>query len=206
MTIYYTLVFGILIFEMVGFLLLVIPIPGKARRGIVKQVNNVVDSAHINYTARAVFGFIVILFLDSINRTVRVTAEEERRINITSDRTDYLARRFYAQRNFYLTGFTLFLAIVLNRTFANVVRQLELEEKLLVVTKDANFAYETTSMVKKKDDEIKSLKEKLQQKITDLETLKKQSEGLNKQYESLSEENKKLDAKLRGSSESSKDK
>ncbi len=40
------------------------------------------------------------------------------------------ARKFYSQRNMYLCGFTLFLSLILNRTYTMILEVLRLEEKL----------------------------------------------------------------------------
>ena len=40
------------------------------------------------------------------------------------------ARKFYSQRNMYLCGFTLFLSLILNRTYVMILETLRLEQKL----------------------------------------------------------------------------
>ena len=40
------------------------------------------------------------------------------------------ARKFYSQRNMYLCGFTLFLSLILNRTYVMILDQLRLEEEV----------------------------------------------------------------------------
>jgi len=99
------------------------------------------------------------------------------------------ARKFYSQRNMYLCGFTLFLSLILNRTYTMILDVLRLEEKLK--------KYEGSSKVGGKDSEklanagnageIGRLKNELAAKDRDLETLKKQSAGLSKEYSDLSD-------------------
>src|SRR5216110_2287290 len=58
--------------------------------------------------------FILLLFLDSCNRVWRVSEENSPSVEASvreTYRTDMHARIFYAQRNMYLCGFTLFLSL-----------------------------------------------------------------------------------------------
>ena len=50
------------------------------------------------------------------------------------------ARKFYSQRNMYLTGFTLFLSLILNRTYMMILDVLRLEEKVKVYGADISNA------------------------------------------------------------------
>jgi len=107
-----------------------------------------------------------------------------------SQRMEVQARKFYSQRNMYLCGFTLFLSLILNRTYVMILDVLRLEEKIK--------RYEGDSATKGKDSqklaqagnagEIGKLKNQLAEKDRDLETLKKQSEGLNREYGNLSDQ------------------
>ena len=99
------------------------------------------------------------------------------------------ARKFYSQRNMYLCGFTLFLSLILNRTYIMILDVLRLEEKVK--------RYEGDPAAKGKDSdrlanaggagEIGKLRKELEAKDRDLQNLKKQSEGLNKEYGNLSD-------------------
>merc|ERR1712093_238709 len=46
------------------------------------------------------------------------------------ERMEVQARKFYSQRNMYLCGFTLFLSLILNRTYTMILDVLRLEEKV----------------------------------------------------------------------------
>lgn len=106
------------------------------------------------------------------------------------ERMEMQARKFYAQRNMYLCGFTLFLSLILNRTYMMILDVLRLEEKVK--------AYEGDPKAKGKDaaklenaggaGEIAGLRKELEQKERDLQTLRKQSEGLHREYNNLSDE------------------
>ncbi len=93
------------------------------------------------------------------------------------------ARKFYSQRNMYLCGFTLFLSLILNRTYIMTLDLLRLEEKLK--------QYEGAAGKKQSDKvdnaEITRLKRELELRDLDITTLKKQASGLHKEYDALAE-------------------
>ena len=46
------------------------------------------------------------------------------------------ARKFYSERNMYLCGFTLFLSLILNRTYVMILDVLRLEEEVKTLRGD----------------------------------------------------------------------
>lgn len=104
-----------------------------------------------------------------------------------SERMEVQARKFYSQRNMYLCGFTLFLSLILNRTYMMILDVLRLEEKVKRYEGDpASKGKDSDALANAgKAGEIGSLKKQLAEKERDLETLKKQSEGLSKEYNNL---------------------
>lgn len=104
------------------------------------------------------------------------------------------ARKFYSQRNMYLCGFTLFLSLILNRTYTMILQQLRLEEQIKRYEGDPSAKGKDSARLNEAGGpgEIGRLKNQLAQKDRDLETLKKQSEGLNREYGNLSDQYSKL--------------
>jgi B-cell receptor-associated protein 31 len=97
------------------------------------------------------------------------------------------ARKFYSQRNMYLCGFTLFLSLILNRTYTMIldVLRLELENRQMKGTdgtKDAKLN-EVSSI-----GEVGRLKKELAAKDRDIEALKKQAQGLSTEYNRLGDQ------------------
>jgi predicted RNase H-like nuclease (RuvC/YqgF family) len=95
------------------------------------------------------------------------------------------ARKFYSQRNMYLCGFTLFLSLILNRTYVMILDTLRLEEEVKKLTgKDTG---KTKSGLGEAGElgEISKLKKELKKRDQDIETLKKQTEGLNREYQRM---------------------
>lgn len=98
------------------------------------------------------------------------------------------ARKFYSQRNMYLTGFTLFLSLILNRTYGMILDVLRLEEKVKMYEGDKDAGGKEGEKLghRYRADQIGELKKQLDQKDRDLQAMKKQAEGLQKEYDSLS--------------------
>ncbi|KAJ4484173.1 endoplasmic reticulum protein [Lentinula edodes] len=123
MTIYYSLTFLLLAAEMVTFTGLVIPFPFVVRKRVFTFLSQSPIVAKVAYGIKISFIFVGILFFDALQRMFRITAESDlaktqQSVGDVRTETSFAARKFYAQRNVYLTGFTLFLSLVLTRTFA----------------------------------------------------------------------------------------
>ncbi|KAH0542644.1 hypothetical protein FGG08_002967 [Glutinoglossum americanum] len=190
---------------MVIFMLLIIPLPFTWRRKLFTFISESPLIAKLQYGMKnannrpiqITFIFILILFIDSVNRVYRVQIElaaateksNQGGTVLGHERMEVQARKFYSQRNMYLCGFTLFLSLILNRTYVMILDILRLEDKVK--------HYEGDHKAKGKDpvalanagnvDEIASLKKQVAQKERDIETLKKQSEGLSREYGELSD-------------------
>lgn len=174
---------------MISFFLLVAPLPDKLRKSgiLFLRTNPLVSKVFL--ALRFTFFFIFILFVDSVNRVYRVQLEfSPRDVGGSAsgmaaaaaagfDRNELQARRFYAQRNMYLCGFTLFLSLILLRT-ATLVFELADAREALKGKKDSS---ETTV-------EVKELKETIRKQKLDIEHLKKQAEGLSREYNKVSDE------------------
>ncbi|KAM6493258.1 B-cell receptor-associated 31-like protein, partial [Amanita muscaria] len=120
MTIYYNLTFQLLAAEMIVFCLLVAPLPNGVRRKFFTFFSGSRIVAKIAYSLKIAFIFVGILFVDAVQRMLRTTSEVDlAKTNHPGDarvESALAARKFYAQRNMYLTGFCLFLSLVLTRT------------------------------------------------------------------------------------------
>lgn len=104
------------------------------------------------------------------------------------ERLEVQARKFYSQRNMYLCGFTLFLSLILNRTYIMILEVLRLEERVKQYEgTDRNTRESEKLAAAGGPGEIASLRRQLREKDTNIETLKKQSEGLSRAYNELCE-------------------
>ncbi|RVD86671.1 uncharacterized protein DFL_004934 [Arthrobotrys flagrans] len=189
MTLYYSLVFALLMLEMGIFMVLIFPLPLTWRRQMFTFISTNPLIAKLQYGLKITFIFILILFIDSVNRVYRVQRElidathgNGPRGGATAilgpERTEVQARKFYSQRNMYLCGFTLFLSLILNRTYVLILDILRLEEEVKLGRSSGN----------KRIQDYEGLKEELRKKDIELHALKEQSKGLGRAYDELSDQ------------------
>jgi len=198
MTLYYSLVFMLLVFEMTLFVSLIVPMPFRWRRKLFTFLSENPLVSKLQYWLKIVFVFVLILFVDSINRVYRVQVELSSAaagnagaaITVGSDRMEIQARKFYSQRNMYLCGFTLFLSLILNRTYVMILEVLRLEEENRRLNGGNTGSEKNSEKLANAggSGEISKLRAELKKKDQDIETLKKQSEGLGKEYNKLGDQ------------------
>merc|ERR1711939_928541 len=146
--------------------------------------------AKLQYGMKITFIFILILFIDSVNRVYRVQMELSMSKNqggaaaavAGSERMEVQARKFYSQRNMYLCGFTLFLSLILDTL------RLESEVKSLRGEKPANDKTDQKLGEAGQFGEVATLKEELRKRDQDIKILKEQSKGLSDEYRRLGDE------------------
>ena len=105
------------------------------------------------------------------------------------ERLEVQARKFYSQRNMYLCGFTLFLSLILNRTYIMILDVLRLEEKVKSYEGSSKTGGKQSAKLAEAGDagEISRLREEIKRKDANIEALKSQSEGLHREWDSLGE-------------------
>jgi len=197
MTIYYSLTFMLLAAEMVTFCALVAPLPYAVRKRLFRFLSESPIIAKIAYGLKISFIFIGILFADALQRMFRVTAESELGRNgrghgmqDVRTETNIAARKFYAQRNVYLTGFTLFLSLVLTRCFYIILDLLHTQEEYAKLKQQTAGKSKSAGAAASVDDKkvIEELKMKLadsEAKARDFEILKKQAAQNAAEYDNL---------------------
>jgi len=196
MTLYYSLVFLLLVAEMTLFVLLIIPLPFTIRRKMFTFISESPIIAKLQYGMKITFIFILILFVDSVNRVYRVQLElaennkQQGAAVLGHERMEVQARKFYSQRNMYLCGFTLFLSLILNRTYTMILDVLRLEEKVKKYEGDPKASGKQSDKLANAGNagEIGKLRKELAAKDRDIETLKKQSAGLAREYDNLGDQ------------------
>ncbi|KAL2165312.1 hypothetical protein VTH06DRAFT_609 [Thermothelomyces fergusii] len=197
MTLYYTLVFLLLVAEMAVFMLLILPLPFPVRRKVFTFISENPIVAKVQYWLKITFIFILILFVDSVNRVYRVQAELASAAEnagasgpaiVGHERHEVQARKFYSQRNMYLCGFTLFLSLILNRTYIMILEVLRLEEKLKQYEGTDKNTKQAEKLAAAGDaGEIARLRREIELRDQDIATLKKQAAGLHREYDALAE-------------------
>ncbi|KAG0175018.1 hypothetical protein DFQ29_007294 [Apophysomyces sp. BC1021] len=183
--IYYSLTFFLLVTEMVVFGILILPLPSHWRRAMLKFIS----------TSPVI--------LDTINRLQRIESEaeeEQAHHHDYSYEANLKAKRFYAQRNLYLIGFTLFLSLILERTSTLVIEVLKREEEVeqfkkenVSAAKDQQRLINMEQSYKKEIDELTQKVNDLKKQGRDYEILKKQAAQQHLEYNRLADERNALE-------------
>ncbi|KAF2196058.1 endoplasmic reticulum protein-like protein [Delitschia confertaspora ATCC 74209] len=183
---------------MVIFMALIVPLPFTWRRKLFTFISESPIIAKLQYGMKITFIFILILFIDSVNRVYRVQVELAAYANTDnarggaavlggSERMEVQARKFYSQRNMYLCGFTLFLSLILNRTYVMLLDVLRLEEEV------KSYKGDTTRKGSSLTDagapgEVGKLRKELEAKERDMENLKKQVANMSQEYNRMGDQ------------------
>jgi len=194
MTLYYSLCFALLVAEMALFVLLICPLPHVVKRKLFNFLAENPLVSKIQYGLKITFIFVLILFIDAVNRVYRVqiemgalSSESGRAAAAGTERMEVQARKFYSQRNMYLTGFTIFLSLILNRTYIMILETLRLEEKVKLYEGDKSAGGKEGEKlsVEYRADQIGKLNREVEKKDKEIEAMKSQSKGLQREYDEL---------------------
>ncbi|ORZ21072.1 B-cell receptor-associated protein 31-like-domain-containing protein [Absidia repens] len=162
MTLYYSLIFVILVIEILLFFVLMLPLPIKWQKILIHWWSTSPTVSRIKYFTKISCVFIFILLLDSIARidigkeakNIMNTDEEESNVSAPPSHdmeATMFARKFYAQRNIYLCGSTLFLDLILRRIFFLLKEKIVLTDKIFELQQSlANDDHPTKTSDKKK--------------------------------------------------------
>jgi B-cell receptor-associated protein 31 len=152
------------------------------------------------------------LLINMNNQWINLS-EEETTLNLGMQHS---MRLFRAQRNFYISGFAIFLSLVIRRLIILICQQASLianSEASMRQAQSATAAAKNlmsgdnkkTDAETKVDEEkaalkdlIKNLEDELKREKKDKEALKSQAESLNREYDRLTEEFSKLQNKAGG--------
>ncbi|QPG74478.1 hypothetical protein FOA43_001808 [Brettanomyces nanus] len=206
MALQYTLVFILLLVEMALFAIISLPLPPFIRKPLLNSLNMPFHSEHFQIFFRCAIAFIGILFLDSLNRMRRVTNElyydksgsfggsmdsqmgssmgssmGSQMGPVGSSRTEVQTRRFYSQRNVYLCGLTLFLSLIVKRTYDLVYELLAVKEQ--IASKEKSSKLDELDDID--DEKMVEIRAKIAAKNKEVDTLKKQAEALSRDYKKI---------------------
>jgi B-cell receptor-associated protein 31 len=79
---------------------------------------------------KILFVFIFVLFLDALNTSLKSGDQKNDAAFNRDTQLAFNTKVFRAQRNMYLTGFTLFLSLVLNRYITVIAQNVKYEEEV----------------------------------------------------------------------------
>ncbi|KAJ2778310.1 Endoplasmic reticulum transmembrane protein 3 [Coemansia javaensis] len=203
-TLQYTGVFTLLVAEVLVFIALILPMPLRWKRAMVVWTSRSVVVQRILYGVRIAFGFIFVLFADAVMRLRKAELEKDRS-PIIDEHTlcQRKLQKFYAQRNTYLTGITMFLGLILISTHS-LVAQLAETSTTAVAASDLAKARANADQARAQLADARKEIAELQRKDRDMDTLKKQAEASHREYMRLADECEKLQKQV-AASESKKD-
>jgi len=187
MTIYYSLTFMLLAAEMVSFCIFVAPLPSKVRRKLFRFLSESPITAKVAYGLKISFIFVGVLFVDALQRMFRINLEIENAkssglgMQDVRTETSHAARKFYAQRNVYLTGFCLFLSLVLTRTFYIIEDLIHTKDEYAQLKKATASTSRDNLVAGEQTKEIERLKR-------DLTALKEQALSQAAEYDRLADQ------------------
>ncbi|VDI43112.1 B-cell receptor-associated protein 31-like isoform X2 [Mytilus galloprovincialis] len=186
------------------------------RSNLIKKIESY---SHIYFNV--LIAILSLVFLESI-REMRKYNNALEEVDLKNNRESELAAQvklFRAQRNFYISGFALFMWFILKRLITQTAKQALLEAECEASQKQAKQASaaaqrlldqaDNTSNKKKEDGDVTEEKSVAQQldktkedlvktkmdlkkAVSDLEAVRKQAEGTNREYDRLMKEHTKL--------------
>jgi len=216
MSLHWTLIAGFLYTEIGFLMLLLIPfISPKVWHKLFKsKLLKGIENQFIYYFY--VLVTILILFLLDAIREMRKYSEEqfEEQNSHASSHLDMQMqthmRLFRAQRNFYISGFALFLCLVIRRMIGLLVANATLDVEREAAMKQAQSASRAAeamlaggdassdgSTAKELAEKLAKAEKELGKALKDVESMKSQSENLTNEYDRLMEEKDKLERQLK---------
>ncbi|KAF2878942.1 hypothetical protein ILUMI_27215 [Ignelater luminosus] len=230
MSLQWTLIAGFLYLEIVIVLLLVLPVASPKRWNALfksRFLQGLQQQAGIYFMI--LLAILVLFLLDAIREMRKysnIDTPDHQHQHLDAEMQGNM-RLFRAQRNFYISGFALFLSLVIRRLVTLISSQAALLAQAEAALKQAQGASATArSLLSQRNEvtqnesneahdkevtelknKVEELEEKLQYEVKDKQALKQQAENLSKQYDSLAEEHSKLQKTITagGDSESKKD-
>ncbi|KAJ2722191.1 Endoplasmic reticulum transmembrane protein 3 [Coemansia sp. Benny D115] len=178
--------------------------PARWKRAIITWSSRSTIAQRILYGVRIAFGFILLLFADAVMRLRKVQQEKSASRLVDEHAICQLKlQQFYAQRNTYLTGITMFLGLILISTHS-LVGQLVSDSASAPSTSGPGTSKDEVAKLKAELADAKKKIEELNRKDRDMETLKKQADTNHKEYMRLADECASLQKKLDSANNESK--
>ncbi|ULT98240.1 hypothetical protein L3Y34_005805 [Caenorhabditis briggsae] len=198
MTLQWTIVAGVLYAEIAATFILLLPwVRPTLWSKLFKSRLFTALSKHAHIYSMT-FGFVLfILFADGVRETMKYNELEDKMHRTAEADATYHMRLFRAQRNLYISGFSLLLWMVIQRIMTLLSRAAQLEaageaamrqaENASKTARTLMNATETSEEVSDLNKQIEKLKGELKSVNTDRDTLKKQSEGLQREFDRVSD-------------------
>ncbi|KAJ2798539.1 Endoplasmic reticulum transmembrane protein 3 [Coemansia helicoidea] len=209
-TLQFSGVFALLMAEVLVFVVLILPMPMRWKRALVTWSSRSPVVQRVLYGVRIAFGFVFLLFADAVMRLHKAEQTAKDRSRVVDDHMlcQQKLQKFYAQRNTYLTGITMFLGLILISTHSLVSQLVEGPRAAAAAAQPAPAADASRAEAERLKSQLADARkevEELKRKDRDMATLKKQAESSHREYMRLADECERLQKLLDNSGESKKD-
>ena len=152
-----------------------------------------------NITFGSVFVYLSIMCLDSVMSMLRAMEEKSAGVSaVPGSEAIINSKLFRSQRNLYISGFAILLALVIRRYILLLSTQAQLEKNLSTLQKQAQNAARFQAQQQQAPDnnqEVNRLKallrekeNELEHKTTDMEAMKRQAEGANRAFDQVADQ------------------
>lgn len=135
-------VFTLLVVESIALILLILPLPNAIKKVYMKFISALWNQPQIRRVLIGCLIIVTVLFIDTIRTLYSITHKPD---DVAVSQT-MLISLFRQQRNAYLTGFTLFLLLILYRIQALLQELFQMDAKTSAIVsqgKNAGSAFET---------------------------------------------------------------
>lgn len=225
MSLVWGIIAGFLYAEVVIVLLLVLPLASPTRWAkffrsrFLAMIRN--QAQIYFYLLLAVLVIFLLEAIREMRKYSHIDPAAEAHLNVGMQHS---MRLFRAQRNFYISGFAMFLSLVIRRLIVLILEQATLLAQAEASMRQAQSASTAArTLMKQKDGDNKAkegenegvvtelkkkvveLEQTLVKERKDKEAMKSQAESLNKEYDRLTEEYSKLQRKVTVSGENKED-
>ncbi|KAJ2158623.1 Endoplasmic reticulum transmembrane protein 3 [Coemansia sp. RSA 552] len=183
--------------------------PVRWKRAMITWSSRSVAVQRVLYGVRIAFGFVFLLFADAVMRLRKVELAKGS-THIIDDHTlcQRKVQQFYAQRNTYLTGITMFLGLILISTHSLIAQLVENASSSAAPRLVSSGPGSSKAQIEKLKGQLSDARkevDELNRKDRDMETLKKQADSSHREYMRLADECEKLQKQLAATDESKKD-
>ena len=219
MSIQWTLTAGFLYCEVLVLIMLTFPLlSAKSWYWIFKIRLFYLFDSWRNFTFGSIFIYLSIMCVDSLMTMFRAMSEKENLVtNVPGSEAILNSKLFRSQRNLYISGFAILLALVIRRYILLLSTQAQLESNLSTLQKqaqnaarfqaDQNLAPDNAQEVnqlktalRQKESELEVQRIELEHKGAELVAMKRQAEGVAREFDRVADEAQILQKELDPSS------
>ncbi|KAG8870075.1 Scaffold-type E3 ligase [Tulasnella sp. 331] len=164
---------------MITSVVILMPMPFAVRKKVFTFLSTSPIVAKLAYGLKIAFIFIAVLFVDALQRVLRVTAEADLAKqsgmghNVQTESSN-AAKKFYAQRNLYLTTFTLFLSLLHTRIYYFLLDHVHSLDEYAKLKIELTEQKKNSTNAFDKDSVVADLRKQLELKDRDLQALQSQ--------------------------------